>query len=227
MVRVIGYHWHVGAEIRIVVVDDHRMLREGLRLLFDREEDCIVVGEAADGPGALECVGRTTPDVVILDIRLADENGLQLAPKLLAKRPELKVIILSARADGALVNDALRIGAAGYLCKEEASDELLRSVRTVMRGQVYLSPAAAKGLVDHLRSHPPTLTSQPSPAFSARELEVLKLVVEGQRNKEIAGRLGIGVKSVESYRARVMAKAGCSSPAELVRFALKEKLVNP
>jgi DNA-binding NarL/FixJ family response regulator len=216
----------VVAQIRIVIVDDHRILRDGLRSLLDREDDCAVVGEAGDGGGALACVERTTPDVLLLDLCLPDEDGLQIARKVLVARPELKIIILSAKSEGALVNEALRVGAVGYLCKEEASDELLRAVRTVVRGQVYLSPAATKGLVDHLRAHPPTLTQTTRPAFSARELEVLKLVVEGQRNKEIAGRLGIGIKSVESYRARVMTKAGCSSPAELVRFALKEKLVN-
>ena len=208
-------------------MDDHRLLRDGLRLLLEREGEFKVVGEAGDGGGALACLEQAALDVVVMDIHLPDEDGLQLTRRVLAARPALKILILSATPDSAHVGAAMRAGAVGFLSKEETSQELVRAIRAVLAGQVYLSPVAATSLVEHLKSEPPNLAPPAPPVFSGRELEVLALVVEGLRNKEIAQRLGVGIKSVESYRGRLMAKAGCSSPAELVRFALREKLISP
>lgn len=131
--------------------------------------------------------------------------------------------MLSADPNPDHINEALRMGVSGYLLKEEASNELLRAVQAVMSGKVYLCPSSATVLATRLQADAPTTAKTPArPEFSPRELEVLKLVVEGMRNKEIAERLGIGIKSVESYRARLMTKTGCDSPAELVRFAIRE-----
>lgn len=208
-------------------MDDHRILREGLRALLEREEDFSVVGEAGDGEGALMCIEKTVPDVVVLDVHLPDQDGMHIARRMIAARPEIKIIFLSAYSDAALVGEALKEGAVGFIAKEEAPDELVRAIRAVTSGQVYLSPIATTSLVAYIKTHPPSFAPPEKPDFSDRELEVLKLVVEGLRNKEIANRLGVGIKSVESYRARMMTKAGCSSPADLVRFALKQKLVKP
>ena len=215
------------AKIRVVIVDDHRILRDGLRSLLDRQQDFFVVGEAGDGREALACMEKTVPDVLILDIHLPDETGLQITRKVLSSWPATRIIILSANPDSALVDEALRLGAVGYLCKEEAWNELTRAIQTVMRGQVYLSPVAATSLVANLNTRQAALEHPGKSSFTDRELDVLKLVFEGLRNKEIAGRIGVSVKSVEAYRSRLMSKAGCSSPAELVRFALREKLVVP
>lgn len=215
----------MNSKIRIVLVDDHRILRDGLRSLLDRQHGFLVVGEAGDGREALECTKKTVPDVLILDIHLPDQTGMQILRQVLASWPAIRIIILSANPDRALVDEALRLGAAGYLCKEEAWNELTRAIQTVMRGQVYLSPVASTSLAANLKTEQSSAAPSDKQEFTDRELDILKLVFEGLRNKEIAGRLGISVKSVEVYRSRLMAKANCSSPAELVRFALKEKLV--
>jgi DNA-binding NarL/FixJ family response regulator len=214
-------------EVKIVVVDDHRILRDGLCALLVREPGFAIVGDTGDALGAIKCVEQNGPDVVLLDIALPDENGLALAQQLLAVRPKLKIIILSANCDESQVDEALRLGSKGYVCKEEAMTELVRAIRTVMDEQTYLSPHASTALVQYLNRYPSGRVPEAKLVLSPRELEVLKLLVEGLRNKEIAGRLGVGTKSVETYRARLMAKAGCSSPAALVRFALKEKLAGP
>lgn len=224
--KPVGNNAPVTAKTRIAIVDDHRILRDGLRSLLEREEDFSVIGEAGDGRGALACINQTAPDILVLDHHLPDENGLQITGKVVAAQSNTKVIILSANLDEALIEASLQAGAVGFLCKEETSAELVRAIRTVVNGQTYLSPQAATILAKFVKSRSPSPPAT-KPDFSKRELEVLKWVVEGLRNKEIADRLGISIKSVESYRARVMTKAKCSSPAELVRFALKKKLVNP
>lgn len=183
------------------------------------------MGDAGDGQSALACIQQAVPDVLMLDVGLPDENGLQVLQKVVSSHSDIKVIILSADSNKTIVSQALREGAAGFLAKEEASNELVRAIRTVMSGQVYLSPIASTSLAEHFKTQSLPVSQPKKLNFSDRELEVLKLVVEGMRNKEIADRLGIGLKSVESYRARLMAKAECSSPAELVRFALKHNIV--
>lgn len=217
----------VTAKTKIVLVDDHRMFREGLGMMLNRQAGFSVVGEAGDGRGALASVAEASPDVVVLDFHLPDENGLQIADRLIVDHPSSRIIMLSGDTNETVVNKAVTIGVAGFLSKEEAMLELVQAIRAVTEGKVYLSPIAATCLANHLKTRHEIDKPQPGPAFSCRELEVLKLVAEGLRNKEIADRLGIGVKSVESYRARVMTKAGCSSPADLVRFAIKAALVQP
>lgn len=215
------------AKTKIVLVDDHRMFREGLCLMLNRQAGLSVVGEAGDGREALASVTKASPDVVVLDIHLPGENGLQIAARLIAEHPSIRIIILSGDTNETMVSKAVKTGVSGFLSKEEATHELVQAIRAVTDGKVYLSPIAATCLANHLKTRNEIDEPQPGPAFSSRELEVLNLVVEGLRNKEIANRLGIGIKSVESYRARVMTKAGCSSPADLVRFALKASLVQP
>jgi len=214
-------------QVKIVLVDDHRLLREGLRSLLEREADLAVVGEAGDARTAIECLEQLSPEVLVLDIALPDENGLQLARKLLLLQPELNIIILSADCDGSLVDNALHIGAKGYLCKEEAMSELVRAIRNVVTGKSHLSPCAATALSKYLNTLPASSTANRTTALSRRESEVLKLIVDGLRNKEIADRLGVGTKSVETYRARLMAKTHCSSPAALVKYALQNHLLEP
>ena len=185
-----------------------------------------MVGEAGDANGALACVEQYLPNILLLDYQLPGGDGLQVAKEVLASHPATRVIILSGHYEGEIVSKALQAGVMGFLTKGEAADELLRAVRTVMEGNVCLSPVAATSLANCLQSsQPPAPTVEPL-KWTERELTVLKLVVEGLRNKEIADRLGLSIKSVESYRARVMAKARCSSPVDLVRFALQHKLVS-
>lgn len=216
----------VPSGINIVLVDDHRILRDGLRLVLEKEADFKVIGEAGDVCGALACVRQTAPDLVVLDVQLPDGNGLDAARQMLSFQPGIRILMLSGDPDQRFVNEAMRLGISGYLLKDEASQELVRAVRLVMSGKVYLCPASATALVHQFRVNPEGSAASAKAQLSEREAEVLQLVVEGLRNKEIADRLGISVKSVESYRARLMVKAACSSPAELVRYAIKEGLAS-
>jgi DNA-binding NarL/FixJ family response regulator len=198
------------------------MMRDGLRLVLEREEGFKVVGEAGDVRSALECVRKMLPDLVLLDVQMPDGSGLDAARQILSMHPSVQILMLSGHPDQSCVNEAICIGVSGYLAKDEASNELVRAIHAIMEGKVYLCPFSATALANQLRSNADATTVVADPKLSERELEVLRSVVAGMRNKEIADRLGISVKSVESYRARLMSKTGCSSPAELVRYALKE-----
>lgn len=196
-------------------------------MILQREPGFTVVGEAGDAQGALECVRSIRPDLVVMDLQLPDENGLKCSQRILAELPGIKIMVLSGDPNLALVEQALGIGISGYVLKDEAAGELVRSVHTVMNGKVYLSPSAATALAAGLKPGPAPKPPSPLSTLSERELTVLKLVVEGLRNKEIADQLGVSTKSVETFRSRMMAKLGCGSTAELVRFAIREGLARP
>lgn len=213
--------------VRIVLVDDHRIMRDGLRMILRKEPDFTVVGEAGDARSAMECVRETTPDLVVMDLQLPDESGIVCSQRIVAERPRTKILVLSGDPDLTHVQQALLAGASGYVLKDETSGELVRAVHTVMSGKVYLSPSAATALVDGLNTEPTVKAPPIISKLSDRELMVLKLVVDGLRNKEIAERLNVSTKSVETYRARVMTKLGCSSAAELVRYAVREGITSP
>lgn len=211
--------------IRIVIVDDHRVLREGLRTLLAREPNFEVVGEAGDGCSAVECVRQSSPDLVLMDLNLPDVTGIVCTQRILAERPGTKVLVLSGDPDLSRVPEALQAGAAGYVLKEETTVELVRAIHSVMNGEAHLSAPATTALVGELFRETPSPVPTPVPRLSEREIAVLKLVIDGLRNKEVAARLGVSVKSVETYRARLMTKLGCSTTAELVRHAIRAGLV--
>jgi DNA-binding NarL/FixJ family response regulator len=210
--------------VSVVLVDDHRILREGLRLVLQKEPDLLVVGEASGVRDTLQCVRQAQPDVVVMDLHLPDGSGIDAARTILAERPQTRVLILSADSDLDQVREALQAGVRGYLLKDAAGDELVRAVRAVLANQVYLCPAVTAALVEDFTGNSRRPASAGKPPLSERELQVLKLVVEGLRNKEMAARLGVSVKTVETYRSRLMRKLGCASTAELVRSAVREGL---
>ncbi len=208
--------------IRIVLVDDHPMLRAGLRLALKAEGTMDVVGEAGTGQASLAVVRETNPDIVLLDVSLPDEEGSETARRLMAEFPRLKVLMLSAYPDGDFVNRSIAAGAGGYLLKSSGGDELVRAVTTVMSGNMYLSPEIASAVVAAYRGLLTTPHSGTAPALSQREREVLVLIADGLKARDIAAKLNIGAKTVDTYRARLMAKLHCSSTAELVRYAIRE-----
>jgi DNA-binding NarL/FixJ family response regulator len=210
--------------VSVVLVDDHRIVREGLRLVLQKEPDLLVVGEASGVRDTLQCVRQAQPDVVVMDLHLPDGSGIDAARSILAERPQTRVLILSADSDLDQVRAALRAGVRGYLLKDAAGDELVRAVRAVLANQVYLCPAVTAVLVEDFTGNSRRPVSAGKPPLSERELQVLKLVVEGLRNKEMAVRLGVSVKTVETYRSRLMRKLGRASTAELVRSAVREGL---
>lgn len=211
------------SEIKIFLVDDHTILRQGLRHILSGLPGLVVVGEAGNGMAALAQMRDSLPDVVILDVNLDNESGVDVCRQITTEFPAARVIMLTAYGDLATVTEALRAGAAGYVIKENGRAELERAVRTVMDHRTYLCPEVATLVTaDYMKTlDNPTIPAS-KPLLSERERTLLKLVAEGKRNKEIAILLGVGARSVETYRSRLMKKLGCTSTGELVRYAIRE-----
>lgn len=207
----------------VLLADDHGIMREGLRALLARQEGITVVGEAADGPSALELARRLRPDVVILDIGLPGLSGIEVAVRITAELPRTRTVALSKHHDRRFVARMLKAGAAAYLIKECAFDELTDAIGTVMRGRKYLGAGIAGTVIDLLQE-----VDEPGSTLAEltdREREVLQLLAEGRTAKEIAGAFGVSVKTVDTHRHHVMDKLQVESVAELTRIAIREGLV--
>lgn len=208
---------------RIVVADDQRMLRDGLRRLLSEQPGFEVVGEAEDGRAAVQLARDLAPEVVVMDVRMPDLNGVDATRQIAAANPSVKVVCLSAHADERTAGEVLGAGAAGYVLKEAAFAELATAIRTVVEGKVYLSPRVAELVVDDYRRGRPAGTAEQRPEpLSGREREVLQLVAEGKATKEIAADLHLSVKTVETHRRNVMEKLRLYSVAELTKYAVRE-----
>ena len=212
--------------IRIVLADDHKMILAALRSLLEKEIDIAVVGEAGDGAALLELVERTAPDVAVVDVGMPGLNGIEATRRLLAARPLLKVIALSAYSDKRFVLEMLEAGAKGYLIKASASDELPRAIRAIARGQTYLCPEVAGSIVEAVRDKT-SLEGSAAPKLGQREREVLALLAEGKSSSEIAARMHIAASTVEVHRRNIMRKLDLHSVAELTKYAIREGLTSP
>ncbi len=216
----------VRSTIRVLLVDDHQMMRDGLRKILTDEDDIEVIGEADDGRGALEMAGKLEPAVVIMDVGMRQMNGIDATRRIRERWPKVKVMALSTHSDKRYVLNMLQAGASAYVLKEAASDDLLRAVRTVSQGLTYLSPEIAGIVVDGCVS--PSIPEEPS-AYSllaTREREVLQLIAEGRTSKQIANQLGITVHTVESHRRNISKKLDLHSVAELTKYAIREGLTS-
>ena len=212
--------------IRVVIADDHHLVRQGIRALLEKAGDIEVVGEAADGQEALDLVERLLPDVLVLDIAMPHLNGVEAVGRLRDLKVKTRALVLSMYADDALVRQALRNGAKGYLLKRAVSDELLLAVRAVGRGETFLSPEVAGPVVSALVAAPPRSSDlDPLDQLTSRERQVLQLIAEGHSNREIASHLHLSEKTVEKHRSHLMAKLKIHDTAGLVRFAIKHGLV--
>jgi len=212
--------------IRILLADDHKIVRDGLRSLLQAEADLEVVGEAANGREAVRLAQELSPDVVVMDVGMPDLNGIE-ATRYIAGGPSgAKVIALSMHSDRRFVEGMLAAGATGYLLKDSAFEELARAIRAVAAGRTYLCPSVAGVVVQALvrASH----AAQParSPVLTPREREVLQLLAEGKSTKQIAGTLGVSVKTVETHRSRIMDKLDVHSVPELTKYAIREGLTS-
>lgn len=210
--------------LRVLIVDDHQVLREGLRSLLANEEDIEVAGEAGDGRTAIEKVQELHPHLILMDINMPDMNGISASSKILADYPDAKIIILSIHSDKRFVEQAIRTGVHGYLLKNCAYDELVDAIRTVNRGQFYLSRGIADLVIEDYRTILTNKEKEPCPgdSLTTREREVLQLVAEGLTNKQIADRMNLGVKTIETYRQRIMDKLDIHNVAQLIKFAIRE-----
>lgn len=208
--------------LRVLLADDHRIVREGLRALIERLPGVEVVGEARDGREAVEAAARTDPDVVVMDLAMPSMNGLEATRRIVAARSGVRVLCLSMLADRDAVLAALDAGASGFLPKECAPDELERALRAVAEGGTYLSPALAGEVVAAYREGRDAGRNRPAQGLTAREREIVQLVAEGWSTKEIAARLGVSAKTVGTHREHIMAKLGVRSIAGLTRWAIRE-----
>ena len=211
--------------LRVLLADDHALVRAGMRSLLRDIEGVAVVGEAADGGQALALAERERPDVVLLDIAMKGMNGLEAAARFRELHPGIKVIILSMHASEEYVLQALRAGAAAYLIKDSATAELELALRSVMRGETYLSPAISRQVVEGYVQRVGAGAGEDP--LTPRQREVLKRIAEGRSTKEIAFDLGLSVKTVETHRAQIMERVGIRDVAGLVRYAMRTGLVPP
>jgi DNA-binding NarL/FixJ family response regulator len=211
---------------RLLLCDDHRIFREGLKTLLGQTAGLQVIAEAADGAAAVACAQELAPDVVIMDISLPKLNGIEATRRVLAARPETKVIVLSMHSDSRFIREALKVGASGYLLKDSAFEELLSAVASVLEGKTYLSPAIAHIVVEHSLGRAPSAGWTAFSVLTPREREVLQLFAEGRSTKQIALHLGLSAKTVETHRMQTMKKLHIHNIAGLTRYAIQEGLVS-
>lgn len=210
--------------LRVLIADDHGVLRAGLRALLKTEEDLQVVDEAADGETALRLASRLRPDIVLLDLSMPGPGGIEVTRKLKEMLPATRVLILTVHEDETLLREALNAGASGYIIKRAVESELINAIHAVSRGEIYVHPAMTKWL---LKEPAPAAPKRRDPAaLTPREIEVLRLIVQGHTNSQIAEVLRLSVRTIESHRANLMGKLGLQSRVELVRYAVKNKLLD-
>ncbi len=215
--------------IRILLADDHAVLRSGLAALLNARSDMTVVGEAADGVELLALAAETCPDIILLDLTMPRLGGLEALPLLRQSVPQARILILTMHQDEGYLRRAIKGGASGYVLKKAADVELIAAIQAVMRGDVYVHPSMTRMLFDEIAPESAYATANdetdPWATLSEREQEVLQLVALGHTSKEIADRLSVSAKTVDTYRARGMEKLGLRSRAALVRFALAKGLL--
>ncbi|BDC52993.1 DNA-binding response regulator [Bryobacterales bacterium F-183] len=204
-----------------MLADDHRMVRQGFRLILEAQEDLEVVGEAGSGREAVDMAKTLRPDVVVMDVTMPELNGIESTRRIREAEPMVRVLALSVHRDAVYVREIVRAGAEGYILKESADSELIAAVRAVAQGNSYLSPEVAGAVLKDYRKH----ATNPLDLLSSREREILQQIAEGKTNKEIATLLNLSVYTVDGHRTRIMEKLGLHSVGELVRFAVRNGLV--
>ncbi|HSO37739.1 MAG TPA: response regulator transcription factor [Labilithrix sp.] len=210
--------------MKVLLVDDHKIIRDGLRAILEKHATIEVVGEAADGHEALEVARIARPDVVVMDVSMRGLNGIDATARFVRELPGIKVLGLSMNSDRRYVMAMLAAGAVGYVLKDAPSDELVRALRTVAEGQTYLSPAISGIVIERAVNASLPAATRIANELSTREREVLQLLAEGRTSKEIGARLHIAMTTVESHRRQIMSKLKLRSVAELTKYAIREGL---
>jgi len=213
-------------KIKILLVDDHKILRDGICSIVKGYPDMEVIGEAENGKKALRLVEELSPDVVIMDISMPDLNGIEATRRIIANHPNIKVIALSMHHDKQFVSEIFKAGASGYLLKDCAFDELEHAVNIVMDGKTYINPQIASLVIESLVNQPQATSQKAFSLLTDREREVLQLIAEGQSTKEIATKLSVSAKTIESHRRQVMGKLNIRNVAKLTKYAIREGLTS-
>lgn len=212
--------------IRIILVDDHKIMRESLRFLIEKQPDMKVIGEAEDGRKAVEVVKKLSPNLVIMDIVMPGLNGIESTHQIISNSPFVKVIVLSAHSDRRFIYQTFKAGASGYLLKVCAFEELVTSIKAVVAHKIYVSPLIADGVIQGYVAKNTKISSSAFSLLTDREREILQLIAEGKTTKEIALLLGVSVKTTETHRQRTMNKLSTNSIAELTKYAIREGLTS-
>jgi len=205
----------------IIIVDDHQIMREGLRSMFEPESDITVVGEAENGRDAIQLIQKKLPHVVIMDINMPDLNGIDTTRQLTAELPEVKIIALSMHSDTYMVTEMLKAGASAYLLKDCSRQDIIAAIRAVAAGKSYLSPEITGVVIDNFVKQTSPDKSSDVSKLTSKEREVLQLIAEGLTSKEIASRLGTAPKTIESHRSNIMKKLDIHTIADLTKFAIR------
>lgn len=207
--------------ITVLIVDDHKVFRQGLKALLESENEVQVLGEAGNGKEAVEICRKLNPDVVIMDIAMPGMSGILATRRIIKRCKETKVVILSAHLSRTYVTETLKSGAKGYVLKENAVEDVVDAIKTVVKGQTYLDPEVASLAVETMLGEESKGNKNPFGTLTPREQEVLQLIVDGKPNKEIAEHLSISVRTVENHRASIMKKSGVRNTSSLVKLAIR------
>lgn len=213
------------SKIRVLIADDHAILRSGLRMLIDAQTDMAVVAEAQNGNEAIQIAQKTSPDVVILDVTMPERGGLHAIHDILKHNADTRILLLTMHEELAYLRTALAAGASGYVLKKSVDADLLSAIRAVHRGRTYVDSELASELIQHALPERGRSPNKLTEVLSERELQVLKLVAEGFSSREIAQQIFVSVKTVETYRGRFAEKLGLTSRADIVRYALETGLL--
>jgi RNA polymerase sigma factor (sigma-70 family) len=212
--------------VKILVADDHRIMRDGLRSLIAKQSGMEVVAVAENGRTAIKLTRKHKPDVIVMDINMPDMNGIDATRQIVAEFPGTKVVAFSMHSDRQFVTGALKAGVSGYLQKDSAFEELARAIRTVMTNQTYLSPKITGTVIKDYKEQLSANELSSLPALTAREREVLQLIAEGRSTRQIAERLNVSVKTIETHRSKIMEKLDIRNIAELTKYAIREGLTS-
>jgi len=213
------------SRIRILLADDHTLLRNGIRALLEDEQDIIVVGEAEDGREAVRLVNQLKPNVVLMDIAMPLLNGLEATRQIKREHPEVKILVLTMYDHEEYFREMLEVGASGYIIKRAAAHELVSAIRAVYRGEAVLSPAITRLLLEDYLNHDIHKADDDSNVLSSREREVLQLIAEGKTSREIAELLNLSVKTVQSHRTSLMQKLNLHDRGDLIKYAIQRKII--